>query len=199
MRSTRAAVTFGRYSPVTIGHAVAVVEVLQTWTHLSIGVLSIERPKTFRLPRDLKDFYKKCDTKCAHTHNPFSVEERIRMWKATIKRLGLSRQVSVCPLRRPEYFTEAFNSQFPPNEYDLVFPGSLDNTSKFDIDRNVNMGSILGREVYFVNPPLIIHGSRIRRAVSRGCPWDWFVPGGALRVFVDVEGSRRLGKRRSLG
>lgn len=192
---SKRAVTFGRYSPVTIGHATAAVAIVQRWEHLTTGVLEIVKPRRFAVPAPFRSFYDACDAKCRPTQNPFSSDERIRMWKATIRQLALRERVSVVALQRPEYSPSVFNSLFPPSDYDLVFPSTANDATAFDSKRNVQMARILNRPVFRVEPPIIVHASDIRGAVALGCPWAWFLPSGSLKTFMSMNGEVRIARR----
>ena len=102
------------------------------------------------------------------------VEIRKEMIIAGIKQFNdkLSNRINIEIINRPEYFKNEFNTRFPKDKYDLVFPNSDDEKNEFDLLRNKYMGTILERKIYFVKPRLTIHNSDIKQQRDKYIPSD---------------------------
>lgn len=187
------AVTFGRYQIVSIAHLDTIRTILLDWPTVEVGVLDLDpRPAhPPNVPAHLRDFYQGCEANTSSAKNPMTAEERAGFWRATIAEAGLEDRVTVRVIPRPELFPQGFNKQYPPDQFDLVFPTARG--EGFDLIRNASFEEILRRPVHPVDPPLEYHTSDIRAAYRAGNEaWrNGFAPGG-LQAFIAADGPRRL-------
>lgn len=193
MKKKTNAVTFGRYVLITHAHLSTVMTILDEWQFLTIGVLDLSHQFSQKTNHEWQRFFDICDEKIqSPKSHVFNVEERYRMWEATIQHEQLAQRVQVVPMKRPECVPEEFNHTFPPEKYDLVFPQSQEEHNEFDLLRNQAFPSILKRPIHFVTPPLTLHTTEINQRILLGESWERFIAPGASAVFKEINGIQRM-------
>lgn len=191
----RQSVTFGRFNPATKGHLALVAAALANWDTLCICVsdLAAAVPSAFD-PRSApmpEEFYSACDAKCSPERNPFTVDERVWMWRATLRAAGLSEVVTVVAIRRPEHYPDEFNDRFPADRHDLIFGNS---TNDFDVLKSMYFGLLLKRPVLPVEPAFTLHTTDIKSRVRQGADWSEYLPPGGYEVFAAIQGPDRMAR-----
>jgi nicotinamide mononucleotide adenylyltransferase len=166
--------------------------ILQQWQGLVVGVVDATIPRPHQIPQEIIHFCGLADEKNRPERNPFSPKERVEMWQQTLQAFGLSKNVVVVPLKRPEYDLEWFAQEFPAINYDLVFPTLENETASFDAVRNQTFEKIFRGRVFFVKPRFVLHGSTVRQLIEEGKDWSEFIPRGALEVFLRIQGPERM-------
>lgn len=100
--------------------------------------------------------------------------------------------MDVVGLPRPELHPDLFNALFPACRYDVVFPVARGGTA-FDIGRNRNFTTVLGRTIHTVRPWLELHTSTVRRSLVDGDPhWAKGLAPGVADVFARFSGPTRM-------
>jgi nicotinamide mononucleotide adenylyltransferase len=189
------AVTFGRFNPVTKGHLALLTAMVAGWEVVTVCVsdLAVDAPPGFdprRAPMP-EEFYSACDEKCSLERNPFTVEERVAMWRETIRAAGLSGAATAVAIRRPEHYPQEFNDRFPADRHDLAFGNS---TNEFDVAKTQHFQRLLNRAVLPVQPAFTLHATDIKRSVGRGADWSQYLPPGGYEVFAGIGGPDRLAR-----
>ncbi|EOO05592.1 hypothetical protein JDS76_27875 [Bacillus cereus] len=170
------AITFGRYNMLTNAHLSTVSEILTKWDKLTIGVYDFNIKRPLNLNEKWNEFYSMCDKNCQPESNDLSLESRIKMWEILVKERGLDGRLEIVPIKRVEYDVSNFNTKFPKEKYDLVFPKSPQERNSFDLLRNEAFKDILGREIHFVTPSLTLHTSQIKKQICLGDTWGNYLP-----------------------
>lgn len=153
-------ITFGRYNIITNAHLDTVKTILNISEKLIIGVLTPESSQIYIDPAH-KNFYEECDKNHKMSIRLFNNTQIIEMWEKILETENLSHRVDVVKIKRPEYFPDEFNEQFPKQNHTLVFPDLNEGENSFDTIRNEKFKQILNREVILVKPTIKIHTSSI--------------------------------------
>ena len=190
---TREAVTYGRYQIVSIAHLDTIRTMLRDWPKVTIGVIDMDaRPRVTppEAPASLAEFYRVALNNTVPERNPMTLQERRGLWQAALDTAGIADRVTVEAVPMPELAPAEFNSRFPPDRYDVLFPAASD-AELAHTDR----GSILSRTIYSTEPPLEFHTSTIRESYRSGsqvwrarwrpalstCSWPSKGPSGSSR------------------
>lgn len=189
------AITFGRYSPITVAHISKIDKILNDWPHLVLGILDNQQATVSNslVNSSMHLFYKMCDNNWTVNRTVFTADERVSMASAAITEAGLTNKVCVVPIDRPEYSPNDFGQKFPKTHFDLVFPAMQDEDSHFDRERNQAFEAILQRPIKTVQPKIVMH---LSDALSKDpISWETLIPKGALDVFLSINGPDRLKHR----
>ncbi len=181
---------------ISYAHLNTIQTILNKWNHVTIGILNNDTKPNIsnRVFLNKQMFYKLCEENWVPEKCIFSVEERIKMWKATISEYKIDKHVDVVAIERPEYASVKFNKLFPETNYDLLFPKPTTNEeSVFDLIRNECFSEILQRKVFEIEPELTIHTTDIKNKIYEGVSnWDEFMPQSALQLFNHFNGNERM-------
>jgi hypothetical protein len=108
------AVFVGRFAVLTRAHLSTAETILRRWSRLTVGVLEVTPSPPPQLVQRFGEFYKLCLSSCGDEDNPFSVEERIRLWRDALHHAGLTTRGQIVEVIQPELNPEWFNRRFPP-------------------------------------------------------------------------------------
>lgn len=186
------AVWFGRFQPPNIAHVSTLATLLGAWKHVTIGVVHDLMKKEEILPQ-WKYYLQKLDASSfSPGKNPFSPAEAQAMWQGYIDTQQLQSRVTAKIVPRPEYWP-GFNDIFPPDHFDYVeiVGGSGDGTVE-ELRQRFNR-ELLGRPVFRITPPFILHNSEIKKRIADGGDsWEAYIPQGAYVIFIALDGPRRM-------
>lgn len=182
----------GRFQPVSVGHAATLAAILQSWQHVTIGVV-YDSPRPAGVNPRFDEYLAKVETKSySRGRNPFLSTEIQDMWQAHIERMRLMDRVNCILVKRLEYELD-FASLFPATEVDLVWPELSDGDHETDVLRHNLYPTVLGRPIYYVKPVFKMHNSRIREHAQSGrMSWSDYIPAGSYDVFRSIDGATRM-------
>ena len=178
----------GRFQPPTKAHYSTLVAILEEWERVTIGIIYFLKKVPVVDPK-WRDYAERVRRPVA-SENPFSPEERVRLWEACLLNSGLSNRVSCTTCMPPHYDTE-LNSKFPPESVDYVLPKSEPWEEK-DFARERDLPGVLRRPILFVQPGLKMHISDIRRSIVRPADWETHLAPGTVELFREMDGPARL-------
>ena len=157
----------GRFQPVSVGHAATLAVILQSWEHVTLGVV-YDSPRPVGVDERFDQYLAKVETKSYGSgKNPFLPEEIEEMWKAHIDEMSIADRVNCVIVKRLEYELN-FANLFPPAEIDLVWPELSDTDHETDVLRHRLYPKVLGRPIYYVRPAMKLHNSQIREYIRAG-------------------------------
>lgn len=180
----RAAVTFGRYQLVSVAHLDTIRTILRQWPTVTVGVLDPALGPGGPLDDD-------APKRWAAEKNPLSVAQRIEMWQDVIDEAGLVGRVRIVAMAGMTPDPEAFNREFPADQFDMVFPQP--EGTGFDLIRNDRFREQFHRHVFEVQPSVTYHTSAMRALAHAGDPaWQRGLAPAAGRAFAAAQGPHLL-------
>lgn len=119
-------------------------------------------------------------------------DEVKEMWESYLISSSLKERVDCRLVKRIE-FEPDFNILYLPLQVELVLPELATRGKDTDALQQELFPLILGRDIFKVKPLFSIHGSEIRRLVLTGsADWEQFIPPGAYKVFLKINGPERV-------
>ena len=189
-------VVVGRYTIVSHGHLAQVRKAREISETVTVALLDLEVGCTApddetRYPEGEK-FLRLCDINCAPRRNPFTLAERMEMWRAAILTEFDEGTVRAERTLRPELFPAEFNRQFPSATHQLLTTAPSPTCSEFDRLRTKEFETRLSRDVVEIEPDFVQHTSDLVRNAKVHSDWQRVVAPGAVGVFMEIDGPRRL-------
>lgn len=173
----------GRFQPFHVGHLNFARKILEV-TGLPLVIMIIQSSEA----KLAGDYSKEVNRHHKLSRNPLTLWERRCIVKMALEEAGISDQVDVVGIPRPDLYWEIAKLFYPPKRFMCL-------SGKDDYERNKEIfWAALGEETRVIpyDPEYGISASEVKAAIKDDKDWEHFLPASCHEYFNAIEGPRRF-------